>query len=447
MKKGELAKELGVLEAFLLSVGGMIGGAIFVLGAQTGMIAGPSALLAWALAGLLMFIIALVLVEQTTAFPRAGAIPAYAMETFGKSFAVRSFASFLGGWGSLIGQWFGVPFSAMYVGGYVVSIVPSLAGYETVITLLVLTFAFLLNLSGISITGKANAVLTVLLLVLMLSFFVRGAPAVDLNNYSPFFATGGINFLKAIPIAALGFGAWLSILAAAEEVKNPEKTLPKAIGLSILVTTVFYILMLFPLYGTVSWQEFTPENPFAFWAPLSYAAAKFAPTESWVQLAISLAAILALITTTIALMLLASRVIYGMGKIGIFPSQCGYVWQRTRSPAVALIIVYVVSMILGANPDWVMAIIVIGSVMYAIGFLIGILSHIGLRINRKDVKPPFRVPGGIGFSVIAFVALALLLVNVSTLEIWYSLLAIVIGIVYFVIRYVSKTGVFAKKPS
>ncbi|MEM3421180.1 MAG: APC family permease [Candidatus Hadarchaeum sp.] len=447
MKKGELAKELGVWEAFLLSVGGMIGAAIFVLGAQTGMIAGPSAILAWALAGLLMFIIALVLVEQATVFPRAGAIPAYAMETFGKSFAVRSFASFLGGWGSLIGQWFGVPFSAMYVGGYVVSIIPSLAGYETIITWLVLTFAFLLNISGISITGKANAALTALLLVLMLAFFFRGAPAVNLNNYSPFFATGGINFLKAIPIAALGFGAWLSILAAAEEIKNPEKTLPKAIGLSILVTTVFYLLILFPLYGTVNWQEFTPENPFAFWAPLSYAAVKFAPAESWVQLVISLAAILALITTVIALMLLASRVIYGMGKIGIFPSGCGYVWARRRTPAVALIIVYVVSMILGSNPDWVMAIIVIGTVMYAIGFLVGILSHIGLRINRKDIKAPFRVPGGIGFSIIAFVALALLLINVSTLEIWYSLLAVVVGIVYFVIRYASRTGVFAKKPS
>jgi amino acid transporter len=447
VKKAELAKELGVWDAFLLSVGGMIGGAIFVLGAQTAMIAGPSAILAWALAGLLMFFIALVLVEQATAFPRAGAIPAYAMETFGKSFAVRSFASFIGGWGSLIGQWFGVPFCAMYVGGYVVSIVPALAGYETVITLLVLTFAFLLNLSGISITGKANAVLTVLLIILMLAFFFRGVPAVNLSNYSPFFATGGLTFLQAIPIAALGYGAWLSILAAAEEIKEPQKTLPKAIGLSILVTTVLYLLILFPLYGTVNWQEFTPNNPFAFWAPLSYAAVKFAPGESWVQLVISLAAILALITTTIALMVLASRVIYGMGKIGIFPSQCGYVWPRTKVPAVSLIVVYVVSMILGANPNWVNAIIIIGSVMYAIGFLIGILSHIGLRINRKDVKPPFRVPGGIAFSVIAFIALALLLVNVSTLEIWYSLLAVAVGVVYFIVRYASKTGVFAKHPS
>lgn len=108
---------MGAWDAFLLSVGGMIGGAIFVLGAQTGMIAGPSAILAWALAGLLMFVIALVLVEQTTAFPKAGAIPAYAMETFGKSFFVRSFASFMGGWGSLLGQWLGVPFCAMFVGG------------------------------------------------------------------------------------------------------------------------------------------------------------------------------------------------------------------------------------------------------------------------------------------------------------------------------------------
>jgi APA family basic amino acid/polyamine antiporter len=447
LKKAELAKGLGAWDAFLLSVGGMIGGAIFVLGAQTGMITGPSALLAWALAGLLMFVIALVLVEQTTAFPRAGAIPAYAMETFGKSFFVRSFASFMGGWGSLLGQWLGVPFCAMYVGGYAVSLIPALAGYETVITLLVLTFAFLLNISGISITGKANAVLTLLLLILMFSFFARGAPAAKLENYTPFFATGGINFLKAIPIAALGYGAWLSILAAAEEVKEPEKTLPKAIGLSILVTTVFYLMMLYPLYGSVNWKEFTPDNPFAYWAPLSYAAVKFAPGEAWVQVAISLAAILALVTTTIALMVLASRVIFGMGRIGIFPSACSYVWPRTKTPAVSLIVVYIVSMILGANPAWVNAIIIIGTVMYAIGFLVGILSHIGLRINRKDVKAPFRVPGGIAFSVLAFIALALLLINVSTLELWYSLLAVVIGIVYFIVRYASKTGMFAQKTS
>lgn len=61
----------------------------------------------------------------------------------------------------------------------------------------------------------------------MLSFFVRGAPAAKLENYTPFFATGGMNFLKVIPIAALRFGAWLSILAAAEEVKEPEKNSSK----------------------------------------------------------------------------------------------------------------------------------------------------------------------------------------------------------------------------
>jgi hypothetical protein len=48
---------------------------------------------------------------------------------------------------------------------------------------------------------------------------------------------------------------------------------------------------------------------------------------------------------------------------------------------------------------------------------------------------------------LAFIALALLLINVSTLELWYSLLAVVIGIVYFIVRYASKTGMFAQKTS
>lgn len=196
-------------------------------------------------------------------------------------------------------------------------------------------------------------------------------------------------------------------------------------------------MMLYSLYGSVSWQELTPDNPFEYWAPLSYAAVKFAPGEAWVQVSISLAAIFALVTTTIALMVLCSRVIFGMGRIGIFPSARAYIWLRIKTPAVSLIVVYVVSMILRANPEWV----------YAIGFLVGILSHIGLRINRKDVKAPFRVPGGVAFSIIAFIALALLLINVTTLELWYSLLAIVRGIVYFIVRYASKTGMFAHKTS
>src|SRR6056297_3416855 len=96
---GTFSQKLGLLDAVLLSLGGMVGSAIFVFPGSTGRLTGPSAVGAWFLAGILMIAIALCYTELSLAFPETGAVAVFPYEAFGPYPAVRAFASYLEGVG------------------------------------------------------------------------------------------------------------------------------------------------------------------------------------------------------------------------------------------------------------------------------------------------------------------------------------------------------------
>ena len=425
--------------------GGMIGSAIFALSSTTGMLAGPSSALAWAMAGVLMLLIALNFAELGTAFPYAGGVYVYPMETYGHNRTVRIFGSFLAGWTCLIGQGIGVAFSAMFLGSYLNPLIPGATDYAILIGAVILTFAFVINALGIYLTGKTNLVLTLILIVTLLAFSIRGIPAITLANFKPFFASGSWGFLQAIPVASCGFGAWMAIVAAAEEVRNPSRDIPRALIYSLILAIVICVLVQVAIFGTTKWTNFTPTNEFAYFAPLSFAAAQFAPGSKWMETMISVGGTVALVTTIIALMVICSRVLMAMGRDGLFPSVFGYINPKTKAPLVSLGIVYGISMIVNCFPQYIFKIIIIGAVCRSTSFALGLLSEIFLRVFRKDVKPPFRLPGGLTIPIISLAALAILTINVGLLEVEASLTAIAIGIAYFFCRYASKTGIFSER--
>jgi len=438
---------LGLWQVVFLAAGGMIGAAVFSLSGLTAAMAGPSAILAWVLAGMLMILVAVNFAELATAFPRIGGVAHYPLETLGPNRGVRAFFGFVTGWSWAWTELIGAAFSALVLYQFLgVALVP----WGVVISVVVLAAVYILNIVGISPTVKVNFILFLLLALTMVIFFFAGIGKVEMGNYSPFFATGSLGFLSAIPIAALGFGAWMVITSLAAEIKEPKKNIPRAILYSLIFTLVLYFLMLFVTYGTVPSSSWSFANDYAVYAAPDFAATMFAGGALWIMIVIKIAAVLALVTTVTALFADASRVFCALGQTGIMPSFLGKINAKSGQPLAALTWVFVFTILMNIFLyDKLAQIITVGSIFLALAFLISLFASIGLKTFRRDVKPPYRAPGGIAAPIIGIIALGFLIWNVFTtaLDPWGAGALYIlggVGLLWFIIIAITKTGIFSK---
>ncbi|RLI05552.1 hypothetical protein DRO26_01875 [Candidatus Bathyarchaeota archaeon] len=445
-EKSELKKGvLGVRECVMISIGGMVGIAVFVLSSITVVLTGPVAVLAWVVAGLLMFIIALNFTELATAFPRAGGVYVYPYETF-KGKNAKIFFSFLTGW--LYWFTFGViaqVVGAIYIAKLMSVFVPGIEAYSTHLAVLFLIFVWILNCVGVVPTGITNTVLTFSLLILILCYVIVGLFHVNLAYYTPFVAgvMGLKGFLVAITIAWLGYTAWIAVTSVAEEVKEPQKTIPKALSIAFPICISFYFLILFVTFGSGHWTEFLEsKNPFAYYSPLPYAATKFG--VPWLIPIISIAEILAVTTTMLVLLLDSSRVLLAMGRTEILPKPLAYTHKRFKTPIISLTLLFIISVVMAAYPQLVYFFIQMGGGCFGIICIIISVSLIFLRRYRKDVVPSFRVPGGFIIPVLAILIILVAMTQYESMVYYLTIGWILCGCVYYVVRYWTKTGIFRK---
>jgi len=431
------AGSLGVRESVAICIGGMVGIAVFVLSPTTVMLAGPAAILVWILAGVLMYIIALNFIELATAFPKAGGIYVYPYETFGRRKGPRTFFSFLTGW--LYWFTFGViaqTVGAIYLAQLIATFIPGFEAYTVPVAVLFIVFVWAINCLGIRLTGITNTILTSILIALMICYIAVGIFNVDLTHYTPFISgqMGLGGGLLSITIAWLGYTAWIALTSIAEEVKEPQRTIPKAISIAFPITAVFYFLILFVTFGAAPWTDFTPQNTFAFYAPLSYAATKF--SAPWLIPVISLAAIIAILTTMTVLFLDSSRVLLAMGRTGIFPRPFAYIHRRFNTPIVSLTFLLIISIGVAMFPQFVSFLIQMGGGSFGIICIICSLSVIFLHRYRGDVKPSFRVPGGVVLPIVAIIIIAVAMTQYEGIVYYLTLGWIAVGCIYYTIRHI-----------
>lgn len=430
---GGLTRELGLLDCVLLSVGGMVGSAIFVFPGSTGRLAGPASTLAWPVAGLLMMIIALCYTELALAFPKAGGPAVFPAETFGPNPSVRLFASYIEGVSYCIGMVFSITISALAIAQYLGIAFPSMKGYVVPIALVAIGLSFLVNLVGVTSTSRTNLVLSALLLTVLLVFVGTGLTRFSPTNYEPFFTGGVTKFFAAVSLALTGYGAWTAIPSVAEEVKQPAKTVPQAILLSLLVTTVCYTAVVVALHGVVPASAF--QTKIMSQVPLGVAATKLGLPVIQRYL-LPLGAIVAIFTTMLVGTMSASRIVLALGRNKTLPSFFAAVDSRFQVPWVGLVTVSLVAAVLATFPEHFEALLVVASVVgTGLPYALNIVSFVGLRYYRPDVTPPFRAPGGYALPVVALVALSVAMVGLGSTQVVWSLVTVALMAGSFLVRY------------
>lgn len=317
-----LKRTLNLLDATSIGIGAIIGAGIFVvLGIAVGY-AGPSVIFSIIIAGIVASFTAFSFAELGSAIPKEGGAYTYAYEL------ISPFAAFAVGCLWIFAQIVAGAAISLGFASYFVTVAPILpVKTVAVIAALILTS---LNLIGIKQSTTINNVLVIIKIAILTLFITFGIFQVHSQNYSEISPNGLFGILQGagfIFFAYLGFGR---IATLGEEVKKPEKTLPLAILIALLVSVIIYVLTGITATGLVDYRVLAQSG-----SPIAVAAE--AMGNSTLVWAVSLGALIATASVLLTNLIGLSRVSYAMARNGQLPKTIARVSSKFGTPYVSIL--------------------------------------------------------------------------------------------------------------
>ncbi len=327
---------------------------------------------------------------------------------------------------------------ANFIGAYVDSLI-GLDGWYVFLFFYIIFVG--LHLWGVGEALKLMFAITAVAVFALIVFVVAAAIQFDpsnLNNIpvdesaagsSKFLPFGVIGIWAALPYAIWFFLAVEGVPLAAEETKDPARDMPKGIIGAMLALMVFAALIITVAPGAAG-SDFLKDsgNPLveALEAPGSYDG------ETLVSQFINLVGLLGLIASFFSIISAYSRQTFALSRAGYLPKILSVTGKR-KTPALALIVPGIIGFIMAVlnQGDLLILVAVFGA---TISYVMMTLSHIILRIKEPDLERPYRTPGGIVTTGIAFVLAMVALVAgflVDTRVLVITAIVYVIALLYF----------------
>ncbi len=332
---GMLRRELGIFGAVLMGLGAMIGTGIFVsIGIAAG-VAGPAVILATALAAVVALCNGLSSAQLAASHPVSGGTYEYGYRYLNPRLG------FTAGWLFLLAKSASAATAALGFSGYLLHafswprawLVPLALGAVALFTLIVL--------GGIRRSHLANVLIVSTTLLALLFFIVAGVPQISVSRFTPFFGSGGDSapwsaLLQASALMFVAYTGYGRIATMSEEVRDPERTIPLAILITMWVTMLLYVGAAVAGIGVVG-AEGLAQATATQAAPLAVAAGRFNLPMAAQVLAIG--AITAMLGVLLNLILGLSRVLLAMGRRGDMPPLFGRLNTGATTPPWAVIAV------------------------------------------------------------------------------------------------------------
>ncbi len=316
-----LKRELGLLDIFCVATGAMISSGLFILPGIAFSRVGPAVILSYILAGILCIPTLMSNAELITAMPKAGGDYFYIMRGFGPLLGT------LAGFSS----WFSLSlkgaFALVGMGAYL-SLVTSLP--INVIAIVCCLIFIILNLLGVKEAGRFQVFLVIGLIAILLLYVIWGSGSLRPIHFQPFFEKGIASVFATASFVFISYGGLTKIAALAEETKNPGRNLPLGMILSIIVTSLIYALVIFVTIGVLE-----PGRLRVTLMPISEGAGAFGGDR--LRILISIAALLAFISTANSAVMTASRYPLGMSKDRLLPGYFQKISSRSKTPYVSIL--------------------------------------------------------------------------------------------------------------
>ncbi len=386
-----LKRELGLAELTLYGVGMIVGAGIYALIGKVCGLAGNGVWLSFALSSLLAVFTGLSYAELASIFTKDSAEYDYVKHATGKEFL-----GYLVAWFMLGSMLISATTVALGFAGYLAGLmgIPN----TKIVAFFAIAFFSAINFLGIKLSAKINDAATILevlglLLIIFGAIAVAGTGSANMPDYFDFSLSGVVSGAVLAFFAYIGFG---SIAKMGEEAKDPEKTVPKAILLSIFITTLLYI--------AVALAAITLANPQELYASQEPAALIASRIHPGLRAILSVIALFSTGNTVLLILVSSSRMVYGLASQRVFPEFLARVHKTTGTPHYAVLVCCIAASLLLLAGD-IRTVAEVTNFWVFICYFFVNLSAILLRYGRTS-KSAFRMPLNIGrFPLPAFFGL------------------------------------------
>lgn len=341
-----LRRSLGGFRLTMFGVGATVGAGIFFVFPVAVPQAGPAVIVSFIIAGAGAGLAAICYAELASAVPVSGSAYSYSYATLGEFMAMVvgacllleygvSTAAVSVGWSQYLNK------LSLNVSGFSVPQAVSSAPWDfeggvvnlPAIVLVAICAAMLIG--GTSESAKVNAVMVVIKLGVLLMFAVIASTAFRADRFADFapFGFSGISWAAGtIFFSYIGLDA---VSTAGEEVKNPQRTIPRAIIAALLIVTGVYVTVAVAAMGSQPWQDFEGQNAGLAVIVDHITGNRFGSTV------LAAGAVISIFSVTLVTMYCQTRILFAMGRDGLLPATFAKVNPRTRTPATNTVIVAV----------------------------------------------------------------------------------------------------------
>ncbi|MEU8543545.1 amino acid permease [Streptomyces sp. NPDC048717] len=405
---GTLRRSLSMWQLTMISIGATLGTGIFVVLGEAVPKAGPAVTLAFVLAGLTALFSALSYAELAGTIPVAGSSYSYAYATLGE------FIAWICGWCLLLEYGVSVAAVAVGWGDYLnelldgtlgvtlpaaLSAPPGEGGVFNLPALIVVVLAMLFLLGGARESARANTIMVFVKFASLALFCAVGFLGFKSGNFSDFMPLGRESVGIAGAVLFFSYIGFDAASTAGEEAKNPQRDLPRAIMLSLVIVTTLYVLVSVVAIGAWDWRKFEGSE-----ASLAAIMHDVTGTSVWGTV-LAAGAVVSIASVVLTVLYGQTRILFAMSRDGLMPKVFARVHPKTKTPRVNTLIV---SLVCGA----LAAAVPLGELVNAtsIGTLFAFclvnIAVVVLRYTRKDMPRTFKVPLGPLFPVLGFIACA-----------------------------------------
>lgn len=372
-----LRRTLTFPEVVISGVGVILGAGIYALIGEAAAVAGNATWISFILAALIASFTGLSYMELSSMFPGASAEYEYSRHPFG------NLVAFVIGIMVILSGIVGAATVALGFAGY-------FSGW-TGIPALPAAVALLIVLCFVLLTGiRQSAVFAIIFTLIeaggLIGIIIIGLPYLGSVDY--FAAPEGFpGIFAAAALIFFAYQGFEEIVKLSDETVQPEKTIPAALLVAIVITILLYIAVSLSVVSIGGYEAIAGSpNPFAEIAGQAFSGG---------YTLFTVIALFATANTALLMMLASSRILYGMAKKGTLPAPIAYVHPGRRTPVVAVVGAAIIS-ILFLIPGNIRDVALIANFTLFITFIIINTAVIRLRQTMPDAPRPYRIPGSIG---------------------------------------------------
>jgi len=415
----ELQKTLGMGTIIALTLTALVGTGMFLATSIGAKYSGNGVVIAWVILLLVGLYVAACFGELIAMFPKSGGVYEFAKKTYGR------FLSFVIGWVSWLVST--ITISVLTIAALEFLPVQGLPGpVKLAVAIILIIIINFIAFMGIDVSGALLIFFAVETVVLLLSLIIPGFMNINWAGFTPFLTKPFTWVFVSMFFMVESLMGWESASFLAEETKNAEKVIPKALIITTFISGVLGVLFSLVSVGVIPLAELVNSQVPA----LDLAGRLFSPNHAQI---VSAGILLALIGSVAGAVISTPRLLQAMARDKLFIGQLAAIHEKRKTPYKAIIFQAIVSIIIvviafGAYDSLLGMLTPLALIMYIAVLLAVPILRIKMKHVNRTFKAPFGKIGPVLASLLYFVVIVMWLLSVDGA---WNLFRIIISLVIF----------------